>query len=229
MPGCPIPVTPIPHPATPLSPDFQIGVIDYGGGNIRSLVKALETLGSPPQLVTNPGQMENLDLVFFPGQGSFGDCMTKLENLGLVNPLIDWIKADKPFFGICIGYQLLFEESEESPGVKGLSIFEGKVTRFPQGELKVPHMGWNSVIVSDSSRDPWTDLGEKPYFYYVHSYFPAPVDPSLTAAQTEYGVTFAGAIQRGRLVATQFHPEKSQKTGMKFIRNFLRKHTSPTL
>lgn len=212
-----------------MSPDFQIGVIDYGGGNIRSLVKALEALGAPPQLVTTPDQMRSLDIVFFPGQGAFGDCMAKLENLGLVNPLLDWIKADKPFFGICIGYQLLFEESEESPGVRGLSIFEGQVTRFPQSELKVPHMGWNSAILRDSSRDPWRDLGENPYFYYVHSYFPTPLDASLIAAQTEYGVPFAGAIQRGRLVATQFHPEKSQKTGMKFIRNFLRKHTSPTL
>ncbi len=212
-----------------MPPDFQIGVIDYGGGNIRSLVKALEALGFPPQLVTTPDQMRHLDIVFFPGQGAFGDCMAKLENLGLVNPLLDWIKADKPFFGICIGYQLLFEESEESPGVRGLSIFEGQVTRFPQSELKVPHMGWNSAILRDSSRDPWTDLGENPYFYYVHSYFPTPLDASLIAAQTEYGVPFAGAIQRGRLVATQFHPEKSQKTGMRFIKNFLRKHTSPTL
>ncbi len=209
-----------------MPPEFQIGVIDYGGGNIRSLVKALETLGASPTLVTNPSQMRNLDLVFFPGQGAFGDCMAKLENLGLVNPLIDWIKADKPFFGICIGYQLLFETSEESPGVKGLSIFKGQVTRFPRNELKVPHMGWNSVVVSEPSRAPWTGLGEKPYFYYVHSYFPSPTDSSLIAAKTEYGITFAGAIQRGRLVATQFHPEKSQKTGMKFIKNFLRRHAS---
>jgi glutamine amidotransferase len=204
--------------------DSTIGVIDYGGGNIRSLLKALETLGATPQLVTSPAQMENLDLVFFPGQGAFGDCMVKLERLGLVESLVTWIKADKPFFGICVGYQLLFESSEESPGVKGLSVFEGKVTRFPEGELKVPHMGWNNALLRDPSTAPWTDLGHGPYFYYVHSYFPSPVDPSLVAADTEYGVTFAGAIQRGRLIATQFHPEKSQKAGMKLIANFLAAH-----
>ena len=212
-----------------MPPESQIGVIDYGGGNIRSLIKALETLGALPRLVTAPEQMDDLEIIFFPGQGAFGDCMAKLDSLGLVEPLVNWIKADKPFFGICIGYQLLFEGSEESPGVKGLSVFQGQVTRFPRSELKVPHMGWNSVTLSDASRAPWTDLGETPYFYYVHSYFPTPLDSSLIAAETEYGVPFPGAIQRGRLIATQFHPEKSQKAGMKFIRNFLRKHTSATL
>lgn len=204
--------------------DSIIGVIDYGGGNIRSLIKALETLGASPLLVTSADQMQDLDLIFFPGQGSFGDCMGKLEKLGLVQPLVDWIKADKPFFGICVGYQLLFEGSEESPGVSGLSLFDGQVTKFPASDLKVPHMGWNSAVLADPAAPPWTDLGEAPYFYYVHSYFPSPSDPSLVAAETDYGVKFAGAIQRGRLVATQFHPEKSQKAGMKLIGNFLKTH-----
>jgi glutamine amidotransferase len=165
--------------------------------------------------------MEDLDLVFFPGQGAFGDCMGKLEKLGLVDSLVGWIQADKPFFGICIGYQLLFEGSEESPGVKGLGVFEGQVTRFPETALKVPHMGWNSAHLRHPHDPLWQGLGEDPFFYYVHSYFPSPADPSLVAAETEYGVSFPGAIQRGRLIATQFHPEKSQKAGMKLISNFL--------
>lgn len=202
----------------------SVGVIDYGGGNIRSLIKALETLGAPPRLVTASDQMEDLDLVFFPGQGAFGDCMGKLEKLGLVDALVEWIRADKPFFGICVGYQLLFECSEESPGVNGLAVFEGAVTRFPASDLKVPHMGWNSAVLREPDSAPWSGLGEAPYFYYVHSYFPSPTDRSLMAAETEYGVKFAGAVQRGRLVATQFHPEKSQKAGMRLIANFLEEH-----
>ena len=138
-----------------MPPEAQIGVIDYGGGNIRSLIRALETLGAPPRLITAPEQMDDLEIVFFPGQGAFGDCMTKLDNLGLVKPLVDWIKADRPFFGICIGYQLLFEGSEESPGVRGLSIFQGQVTRFPRSDpsgserisLCIPSVTLSQVVV----------------------------------------------------------------------------------
>ena len=205
----------------------QIGVIDYGGGNIRSLVKALETLDAAPKLVTSPEELDDLSLVFFPGQGSFGDCMAKLQNLDLVDPLVEWIRNDRPFFGICIGYQLLFERSEENPGVEGLSIFSGQVTRFPESELKVPHMGWNCTQLRKPNVAPWQKLGPAPYFYYVHSYFPVPDDPELAIANTEYGTSFASAIQRGRLVATQFHPEKSQKSGMRLIQNFLLEHEAP--
>jgi imidazole glycerol phosphate synthase glutamine amidotransferase subunit len=208
-----------------MSATRTIGVIDYGGGNIRSLVKALETLGAAPRMVTSPGQMEDLDLLFFPGQGAFGDCMGKLAKLGLVDPLVAWINADKPFFGICVGYQLLFDGSEESPGQPGLGVLEGSVTRFPESELKVPLMGWNSARLRDPARSPWQGLGPAPYVYFVHSYFPSPSDPALAAAATDYGVEFTGAIQRGRLVATQFHPEKSQKAGMRLIANFLAEHS----
>lgn len=200
------------------------GVIDYGGGNLRSLVKALEALGAPPRLVTRPEQFDGLERLFFPGQGAFGDCMTKLETLELVEPLVAWIAADKPFFGICVGYQLLFDSSEESPGRRGLGIFRGTVTRFPESDLKVPHMGWNSARLRHPDRSPWEGLGESPYFYFVHSFFPSPADPALLAASTDYGLEFASAIQRGRLLATQFHPEKSQKAGMKLIGNFLQQH-----
>ena len=204
-----------------MSAASKIGVIDYGGGNIRSLVKALETLGTTPRLVTSPEELDDLSLVFFPGQGAFGDCMAKLQGLNLVDSLTEWIHSDRPFFGICIGYQLLFESSEENPGVEGLSIFSGQVTKFPESELKVPHMGWNRTQLRETDLAPWSNLGPAPYFYYVHSYFPVPHDPELAVAITDYGTPFASAIQRGRLVATQFHPEKSQKSGMLLIQNFL--------
>ena len=198
------------------------GVIDYGGGNIRSLVKALESLGAAPSMITAPEQLDGIELLFFPGQGAFGDCMERLKGRALVAPLVRWIRADRPFFGICVGYQLLFERSEEQPGVEGLSIFEGAVKRLPEGEgLKVPHMGWNAAELQHPNRCPWQGLGAAPYFYFVHSYFPSPADEDLVAAVAEHGTRFPCAIQRGNLVATQFHPEKSQKTGMKLIGNFL--------
>lgn len=203
---------------------MNVGVVDYGGGNIRSLVKALESLGVSPHLLTSPECFPEIDLLVFPGQGSFGDCMEKLEARRLTGPLRDWIHAERPFFGICVGYQLLFEESEESPGCAGLGVFRGKVVRFPDNELKVPHMGWNSASLIDKNDPAWAHLGDQPFFYYVHSYFPQPEDKSLVAATTDYGVEFAAAIRRGPVLATQFHPEKSQKAGMQLLRNFLASH-----
>jgi imidazole glycerol phosphate synthase glutamine amidotransferase subunit len=203
---------------------MNVGVVDYGGGNIRSLVKALESLGVSPRLLTSPACFGGIDLLVFPGQGSFGDCMEKLEARGLVAPLREWLDAERPFFGICVGYQLLFEASEESPGCAGLGVFQGKVVRFPDSALKVPHMGWNSALLRDKDDPAWAHLGEHPFFYYVHSYYPQPADRSLVAATTEYGVEFAAAIRRGPLLATQFHPEKSQKAGMQLLKNFLACH-----
>ncbi len=205
-----------------MSSKNNIGVIDYGGGNIRSLIQALEALGASPALVTAPEHLESLSHLFFPGQGAFGDCMTKLEGLGLVEPIAEWIQRDKPFFGICVGYQLLFEGSEESPDIKGLSVLEGNVVRFEEEGIKVPHMGWNNAQLQDPNLGPWTGLGLNPYFYFVHSYHPKPKDEAIYAAMTTHGIRFPSAIQRGRLVATQFHPEKSQKAGMNLIQNFLR-------
>ena len=205
-----------------MSPKSKVGVIDYGGGNIRSLIQALEKLGTSPELVTSPEQLEPLSHLFFPGQGAFGDCMKKLIGLGLVEPIFEWIQQDKPFFGICVGYQLLFEDSEESPESKGLSVLEGKVVRFREEGIKVPHMGWNSAQLRNPNLGPWIGLGLNPYFYFVHSYHPDPKDSSICAAMTNYGTSFPSAVQRGRLIATQFHPEKSQKAGMNLIANFLR-------
>lgn len=205
-----------------------VGVIDYGGGNIRSLVKALESLGVTPRLLTSARGFDETDLLVFPGQGAFADCMRKLEARELVEPLKAWLRAGRPFFGICVGYQLLFESSEESPGCAGLGIFPGKVVRFPESALKVPHMGWNSAQLNAPADPLWQHLGDDPFFYYVHSYYPQPEDETLVAASTEYGVAFAAAIQRGPLVATQFHPEKSQKAGMQLVKNFLVTHGAIT-
>lgn len=199
------------------------GIIDYGGGNLQSVRNALHHLGHSPVLIDSPESLAQCDAVLFPGQGAFGDTMTALESRGLTGPLREWILADRPFFGICIGYQALFDASDENPGVEGLGIFRGRVVRFPSKPgLKVPHMGWNSVRLTDPADPLWDGLQADPFFYYVHSFFPAPKDPALVAGVTDYAGEFAGAIRRGRLIATQFHPEKSQENGLRLIANFLR-------
>ncbi|MBK1833813.1 imidazole glycerol phosphate synthase subunit HisH [Roseibacillus ishigakijimensis] len=209
---------------------MKLGVIDYGGGNLRSLLRAMEFVGAEPHRVTGPGDFEGLTHLAFPGQGSFGDSMRNMEERGLVDPLRAWLQADRPFFGICIGYQLLFDSSEESPGTPGLGIIPGRVVRFPrQVGLKVPHMGWNTVQARDPSDPMWRELGEEPYFYYVHSYYPQPEREEDVAATTDYGGPFPCAVRRGNLFATQFHPEKSQHTGLQLMRNFLESQSAPAV
>lgn len=199
-----------------------VALIDYGAGNLRSVANALNELGITPRIVAEAADLEGTTHLVLPGVGSFGDCMARLEERGLVSALRERIVAGTPYFGICLGYQILFEESEETPGVVGLGIFPGKVTRFQeQPGLKIPHMGWNSVVPTTPESGLWKGLGAEPYFYYVHSYFPVPADPSIIAAATTYGAeTFAGAIQSGAIFACQFHPEKSQNAGIRLLRNF---------
>lgn len=204
---------------------MKVGVVDYGGGNIRSVIQALKALGQESILIADASGFSEIDSLVFPGQGAFGSCMQALEKRGLVEPIKNWINADRPFFGICVGYQLLFETSEESPGAKGLGIFEGSVVRFPNSDLKTPQMGWNAANVEQSENAYWAALGDSPYFYFVHSYYPAPTDPSIVATTTDYGINYASAIQRGNLLATQFHPEKSQKAGLRLLENFLESHS----
>ena len=197
----------------------RIGVVDYGSGNLRSVCKAFEASGASTVLVSGASQMNGLDAVVVPGVGSFGDCAANLRATGLWDPLREWIAAGRPYFGICLGYQLLFESSEESPGVTGLGVFPGKVVRFTDRGLKVPHMGWNSV---SNLKGPLFDgLPEETSFYFVHSFYPVPADPSLASSTCEYGCRFAASISRGALHATQFHPEKSQAAGLAVLRNFL--------
>ena len=199
-----------------------VALIDYGAGNLRSVANALGELGIQPRLVSSPEQLEGATHVVMPGVGSFGDCMTELASRNLVEPLRAWAAAGKPYFGICLGYQILFEGSEETPDTPGLGVLRGQVRRFQEKPgLKIPHMGWNSVVPRQPDTGFWRDLGPEPYFYYVHSYFPVPADDAVIAAETTYGDdTFAAAVQQGPLLAAQFHPEKSQDAGLRLMANF---------
>jgi imidazole glycerol phosphate synthase glutamine amidotransferase subunit len=201
----------------------KVALIDYGAGNLRSVANALRSLGVEPVVAASPDALTGATHLILPGVGSFGDCMAQLESRNLLGAIRDWVAAGKPYFGICLGYQILFGSSEESPGVAGLGIVPGTVRRFKQTPgLKIPHMGWNSVIPRKPESGTWSGLGAEPYFYYVHSYFPAPENDDIIAAVTTYGDdTFAAAIELPNLFACQFHPEKSQDAGIRLIRNFL--------
>lgn len=196
----------------------QIGVVDYGSGNLRSVSKALEATGAQARLVNKPSELDGLAAVVVPGVGSFGDCAANLRATGLWDPVREWILAGRPYLGICLGYQLLFESSEESPNVEGLGIFKGSVVKFQPGPLKVPHMGWNPLYALSGAL--FEKMPEETPAYFVHSYYPVPSDSGIVSATCEYGVTFAAAISRGAVHATQFHPEKSQASGLAILRNF---------
>ncbi|MGA0901033.1 MAG: imidazole glycerol phosphate synthase subunit HisH [Luteolibacter sp.] len=202
---------------------MKIALIDYGAGNLHSVDNCLRSLDLEPVLVSSPDQLEGCTHLILPGVGSFGDCMEQLSSRDLIEPIRDWVKGDRPYFGICLGYQILFDSSEESPGVQGLGVIPGKVRRFKQEPgLKIPHMGWNAAKPVRPGQEIWQGLGDEPYFYFVHSYFPQPANPDVVAARTEYGTDdFAAAVQQGAVVACQFHPEKSQAAGIRLIRNFL--------
>jgi glutamine amidotransferase len=197
----------------------SIGVVDYGSGNLRSVCKALEAMGASVSLVAEAAQLDRFDAIVVPGVGAFGDCADNLRASGLWEPLREWLQAGRPYLGICLGYQLLFESSEESPGRQGLGLLPGRVVRFRGDRLKIPHIGWNTLR---ATRGPiYKSLAENPYFYFVHSYFPVPADQDIVSAQCEYGGPFAASISSGSLHATQFHPEKSQASGLTLLKNFL--------
>lgn len=198
----------------------MITIIDYGAGNLRSVAKALEKLGLESETSADPGRIATADRLILPGVGSFGDCMNELESRGLTGPIKEYAKSGRPFIGICLGMQLLFDDSEESPGVAGLGLIPGSVRRFEPG-LKVPHMGWNTVRQGRPS--PLFDgVPDNEYFYFVHSYY---VDPAPRAAEcavglTTYGIEFASVLTYGNVFGTQFHPEKSQQRGLRMLENF---------
>jgi glutamine amidotransferase len=197
----------------------KLGVIDYGSGNLRSVCKALEAAGSTPSLVTDPSGLDSLDAIVVPGVGAFAHCAENLRATGLWNPVREWALSGRPYLGICLGYQLLFESSEESPGVEGLGVLKGRVVRFPDAALKVPHMGWNTL--SKTSGPLYKGLSGDVSMYFVHSYYPAPADSSVVSAWSDYGLSFAAGVSSGALHAVQFHPEKSQSAGLALLRNFL--------
>jgi imidazole glycerol-phosphate synthase subunit HisH len=199
----------------------MVTIVDYGSGNLRSVQKAFERLGAEARITDDPQVVADAARLVLPGVGAFGDAMRELRSRGLVEPIVAHLRADRPFLGICMGLQLLFETGWEGGRQAGLGILAGEVTRFelPAG-MKVPHMGWNTVDwrEADSRR---ASVGDGNHFYFVHSYCARPDDESVVAATTDYGGPFCAAVARGRLLATQFHPEKSQDAGMRLLRSFL--------
>jgi imidazole glycerol-phosphate synthase subunit HisH len=198
----------------------MIAILDYGAGNLRSVAKALEAVGAAPILTDDPRVVAEADGLVVPGQGSAVDAMRNLERLGLVEPLKRYVASGRPFLGVCLGEQIIFESSEEGSGVTCLGVIPGTVRRLPGGQ-KVPQIGWNTVRI----RIPHPLLEGVPdesYFYFVHSYYVDPADPADVVGETDYGVTFASVVGRANVFATQFHPEKSAGIGLRIYRNFAR-------
>lgn len=216
----------------------MIAVIDYDAGNIKSVEKALLHLGQEAVVTRDAERILSADGVILPGVGAFGDAMAKLTAYGLVEVIRECAAKEIPFLGICLGLQLLFESSEESPGVEGLHILDGKILRIPsEGGLKVPHIGWNDLdfprrgrlfeglgTLGDCAQGNGTPDGSQgnPYVYFVHSYYLQAADESIVTATTEYGIKIHASVERGNVFACQFHPEKSSGVGMQILRNFVR-------
>jgi len=198
----------------------MIVIIDYGAGNLRSVVNAIARLGYQPRITSDPGEVANADGVILPGVGAAGDTMANLKRLRLVNPIEQLIAEGRPFLGVCIGLQVLFTSTEEGGGHECLGIIPGRVRRLPSG-LKIPHMGWNQVRQT-ISHPIFEGIPDETNFYFVHSYYVEPDDRSLVAGETEYGVRLCSVIARGNLIATQFHPEKSGEMGLRLYDNFIK-------
>ena len=203
----------------------MIAIIDYGMGNLRSVQKGFERVGFDAVVTADPRVVLEADRVVLPGVGAFPDCMRNLEQGGFVDPLLKVLQDGRPFLGICLGLQLLFTESEEFGIHKGLNVIPGRVVRFPEGmtegeeELKVPHMGWNQVSIK--RRPPALQgIEDGANFYFVHSYYVQPEDTAVVATTTGYGIEFCSSIWKDNIVATQFHPEKSQEKGLAILKNF---------
>lgn len=208
---------------------MNLGVLDYGAGNLRSVLNAFSAIDHAATLVTRPEQFESIDILVFPGQGAFGDSVRILKETGLWEPLRAWLKAGRPYLGICLGYQLLFESSEECPGVEGLCVAPGRVRKFDASHgLKIPHMGWNKVTWAKDKPVWWRDIPNPAHLYFVHSYYPEVTDQSLALCQTDYGIPFVAGIAKDNLMAVQFHPEKSQEIGLKLLKNAV-EHLASTL
>jgi glutamine amidotransferase len=201
---------------------MRFGLIDYGSGNLRSVAKAIAAVGGRVRTYSTPSGLEHEDVLVLPGVGAFGDCVSQLRARELWDPLAAWLREGRPFLGICLGYQLLFTSSEESPGVAGFGHFAGVVRRIGNDSVKVPHIGWNTIEPTHPSDMLWQGLESSPHFYFVHSFVPDPADHEIVAAYCDYGSRFSAAVSGpGPLLATQFHPEKSQRAGVKLLRNFI--------
>ena len=195
-------------------------MIDYDAGNLKSVEKALLSLGEEVLVTRDRQELLHADKVILPGVGHFGDAMEKLRSFGLVDVVKEIAQSGKPFLGICLGLQLLFESSEEAPGVSGLGILKGKILRIPEGEgRKIPHMGWNCLELSGDGR-LFRGLGKNPYVYFVHSYYLKAQDEGIVKARTEYGVQIHASVEQENVFACQFHPEKSSDVGLHILNNF---------
>lgn len=198
----------------------MIAVIDYDAGNIRSVEHALAALGLEAVVTRDAELIRKADKVILPGVGAFGDAMEKLNAFGLTEVIREAVAAGKPFLGICLGMQLMFDESEESAGVKGLSLLPGRILRIPEGNgLKIPHIGWNDLTFPKEGK-LFAGIAQNSYVYFVHSYYLSAKEPEVVAATAEYGVTIHAAVEHGNLFGCQFHPEKSGDVGMQILRNF---------
>jgi glutamine amidotransferase len=195
-----------------------IAIIDYGMGNLRSVEKGFLKVGAEAKVVTKPQAIDDAAAVVLPGVGAFRDCMKNLSGMSLIEPIVMSIKKGKPYLGICLGLQVLFSESEEFGTYEGLDLIKGKVRKF-RTDLKVPHMGWNNVKLL--RRPPvFEGIKDESFFYFVHSFYVDPEDADVIAATTDYGITFTSMVWKDNIFATQFHPEKSQETGLMILKNF---------
>ncbi len=198
----------------------MIAITDYGAGNLHSVKNALDYLGAKSIITGDADEIAAADKVILPGVGAFGDAMASLRKSGLDTVIKDTAKSGKPLLGICLGLQLMFRESEESPNVEGLGIFDGKIVKIPDRGLKIPHIGWNDLEIAKNSRI-LKNLGDKPYVYFVHSYYLNAKDESVVSAYTNYGERLGVAVERDNVFAVQFHPEKSGDTGLTILKNFI--------
>jgi glutamine amidotransferase len=201
----------------------MIALLDYGSGNLRSVHKALLKVGADVRVVKSPDGVKDVRGVVLPGVGAFDDCINALHKQELLEASREFIKSGRPFLGICVGYQALFEKSEEfNSCAAGLGVFAGKVVRFSERSgLKIPQIGWNQLDVVKPECPLYRGIASGSYVYFVHSFFPKPVDESIVATRTDYGETFASSVWRDNVFATQFHPEKSQKVGLQLLKNFV--------
>lgn len=197
----------------------MIAIVDYGMGNLRSVEKGFLKVGVDARIVFDPLSVDNAKGIVLPGVGTFMDCIKNLTDMKLTEAIIRAIGKGKPYLGICLGLQVLFTESEEFGVCRGLNVFKGKVVRFPKSELKVPHIGWNTLDIK--KKPPIFDrIADKSYFYFVHSFYVVPEDKDIISGTTDYGVTFTSVVWKDNIFAMQFHPEKSQKLGLKILKGF---------
>lgn len=200
----------------------MIAVIDYGAGNLQSVVKALDFIDCDCFVTNQKEELLNATGAILPGVGSFADAMDCMNNSGMTEAVLEYVKSDKPLLGICLGLQLLFDGSEESPGAKGLGLLKGKIRKIPNsdGSLKIPHMGWNSLNIRKHD-GIFKNIEGSPYVYFVHSYYLKADDEDIVSARTHYGIDIDAAVRYKNIYATQFHPEKSGKIGLQILRNFV--------